>query len=174
MRDPKSIQTYFIDPVLFNPSGHELISEVLVADFQSQICTAWSVATGSSYEAVPVHTTGSDAGTGNAHGLFDGIGQRPGVPEQEKDLAADAAVEKKMIATAAAAVMKDWGDSSSSPQLPTVPLAESTPDQTGTARLKRSRRSAFQQMTSLTPCHRRCSTARAGTRIIRVGAGAMR
>ena len=39
----------------------------------------------------------------------------PRVPEPEKDLAADAAVEKKMAAT------KDRGDSSSSPQLLTVP-----------------------------------------------------
>ena len=111
MRDPKYIQKYFVDPVLASPSGHELISEILVAYFQSQICTAWSVPTGSSYEAVPVHTAGSD-----------GIGQRPGVPEPEKDLAAYAAVEKKMAAAAAAAAMKDTGggSSSSSSQLFTV------------------------------------------------------
>ena len=78
------------------------------------------MATGSSYEAVPVHTAGSEAGAGDAHGLFGGIGQRPGVPEPEKDSAADAAVEKK-IAAAAAAAMKDRGDSSSSPQLLPVP-----------------------------------------------------
>ena len=127
MRDPKSVQRYFVDPVLASPSGHELISEILVAYFQSQICTAWSVATGSSYEAVPVHTAGSEAGTGDAHGLFGGIGQRPRVPEPEKDLAADAAVEKKMAAAPAAAAMKDRGDtSSSSPQLLTVPSGHST------------------------------------------------
>ena len=45
-------------------------------------------------------------------------------PEAEKDLAADAAVEKKMAAAAAAAAMKDWGDSSSSPQLLTVPSGQ--------------------------------------------------
>ena len=67
-------------------------------------------------------TTGSEAGTGDALGLFGGIGQRPGVPEPEKDLAADAAVEKKMAAAAAEAAMKDRGDSSSSsPQLLTAP-----------------------------------------------------
>lgn len=127
MRDPKSVQKYFVDPVLASPAGHELISEILVAYFQSQICTAWSVATGSSYEAVPVHTAGSEGGAGDAHGLFGGIGQRPGVPEPEKgDLAVDAAVEKKMAAAAAAAAMKDRGDSSSSSssssaQLLTVP-----------------------------------------------------
>ena len=76
------------------------------------------MATESSYEAVPAHTAGSEAGAGDAHGLFGGIGLRPGVPEPEKDLAADAAVEKKI----AAAAMKDRGDSSSSsPQLLTVP-----------------------------------------------------
>ena len=64
----------------------------------------------------------SEAGAGDAYGLFGGIGQRPGVPEPEEDLAAGAAVEKKMAAAAAAAAMKDWGDTSpSSPQLLTVP-----------------------------------------------------
>ena len=116
MRDLKSVQKYFVDPVLASPSGHELISEILVAYFQSQICMAWSVATGSLYEAISVHTGGSEAGAGDAHGLFGSIGQRPGVPEPEKDLAADAAVEKKI----AAAAMKNRGDSSS-PQLLTVP-----------------------------------------------------
>ena len=97
MRDPKSIQKYFVDLVLASLSGHELISEILVAYFQSQICTAWSVPTGSSYKAVPVHTAGSE-------------------------VAADAAVEKKMAAAAAAAAMKDRGDtSSSSSQLLTIP-----------------------------------------------------
>ena len=81
MRDPKSVQKYSVDPVLASQSGHELISEILVAYFQSQRCTAWSVATRSSYEAVPVHTAGSEAGAGDAHGLFGGISQRPGVPE---------------------------------------------------------------------------------------------
>ena len=119
MRDPKSIQKYFVDPVLASPSEHELISKMLVAYFQSQICTAWSVATGSSYEALPVHTAGSEAGAGDAHGPFGGIGQRPAVSEPEKDLAADAAAEKKMAAAAAAAVMKDRGDFSS--HLLTVP-----------------------------------------------------
>ena len=119
MRDPKSVQKYSVDPVLASQSGHELISEILVAYFQSQRCTAWSVATRSSYEAVPVHTAGSEAGAGDAHGLFGGISQRPGVPEPEKDLAADAAAENKM-----AAAMKDGGDSSSSssPQLLTIPF----------------------------------------------------
>ena len=97
--------------------------------------------TGSLNEAVPVHTAGSEAGTGDADGSFGGIGQRPGVPEPEQDLAADAAVEKKMTAAAAAAAMKDRGDSSS--QLLTTHLDESTPDQTGTGHSKRSRRSGF-------------------------------
>ena len=40
MRDPQSVQKYFADPVLASPSGQELILEILVAYFQSQICTA--------------------------------------------------------------------------------------------------------------------------------------
>ena len=83
MRDPKSIQKYFVDPVLASPLRHELILEILVAYFQSQIWRAWSVATN---QAIPVHTVGSEAGASDTLGLFGGIGQCPGVPEPEKDL----------------------------------------------------------------------------------------
>ena len=174
MWDPKSIQKYFVDPVLASPSGHELISEILVAYFQSQICTAWSVATGSSYEAVPVHTAGSEAGAGDAHGLFGGIGQRPGVPEPEKDLAADAAVEKKIAAAAAAAAMKDRGDSSSSPQLLTVPSGRINTRPHGNRPFTEIAPFCVSADDLTTPCHCRHSTARAGRRIIQVGAAAMR
>ena len=175
MRDPKSIQKYFVDPVLASPSGREFISEILVASFQSQICTTWSVATGSSYEAVPAHTAGFEAGAGDAHGLFGGIGQRPGVPEPEQDLAADAAVEKKMAAAAAAAAMKDRGDtSSSSPQLLTVPSGRINTRPNGNRPFEEIAPFCVRQTTSLIPSLHRCSTARAGTRTIQVGAGAMR
>jgi hypothetical protein len=78
LQDPASIKKYYVDPVLANPDGHDLITDILVAYFQSQICTAWSVAHGSAFDAVPFHTPG------DAHGLFGGIGQRKGVPEPNK------------------------------------------------------------------------------------------
>jgi len=71
------VKKYYIDPVLANPQGHDLITDILVAYFQSQICTAWSVANGAAFDAVPLHTPGE------AHGLFGGVGQRKGVPESD-------------------------------------------------------------------------------------------
>lgn len=78
LQNPSSISKYFVDPVLANPQGHDLITDILVAYFQSQICTAWSVAQGSAFDAIPMHSPG------DAHGLFGGVGQRKGVPEPEK------------------------------------------------------------------------------------------
>jgi hypothetical protein len=77
LQDPASISKYYVDPVLANPEGHDLITDILVTYFQSQICTAWSVAHGAAFDAVPLHTPGE------AHGLFGGIGQRKGVPEPD-------------------------------------------------------------------------------------------
>ena len=78
LQDPTSISRYYVDPVLASPRGHDLITDILVAYFQSQICTAWSVAHGSAFDSVPVHTPGE------AHGLFGGVGQRKGVPEPDE------------------------------------------------------------------------------------------
>lgn len=71
------LNKYYVDPVLANRQGHDLITDILVAYFQSQICTAWSVANGAAFDAVPLHTPGE------AHGLFGGVGQRKGVPESD-------------------------------------------------------------------------------------------
>ena len=77
LQDPASISKYYVDPVLANVRGHDLITDILVAYFQSQICTAWSVAHGAAFDAVPLHTPL------DAHGLFGGVGQRKGVPEPD-------------------------------------------------------------------------------------------
>ena len=77
MVDPSSITKYYVDPVLASPLGHELITDVLIAYFQSQICTAWAVVTGEAYGSAPPQSDSS----GDAHGLFGGVGQRKGVPE---------------------------------------------------------------------------------------------
>ncbi|KAJ7241721.1 hypothetical protein B0H12DRAFT_1133484 [Mycena haematopus] len=94
MRDPDSIARLYTDPVLASPAGHELLSEALIAYLQSQICTAWAVATGTSFDAVPLRTT-FDPPTGDNHGLFGGVGRRKGVPEPDaKD--SDAADDAKL------------------------------------------------------------------------------
>ncbi|KAF8064958.1 Cap64 protein [Lyophyllum atratum] len=80
MRDPKSIDKYYVDPVLASPKGHALIADVLVAYLQSQICIAWAVATGVSFDNAPLTLTQAAA---DAHGLFGGVGQRKGVPGAE-------------------------------------------------------------------------------------------
>lgn len=78
LQDPAAVTSkFYVDPVLANPKGHDLITDILVAYFQSQICTAWSVANGAAFDAVPLHTPG------DAHGLFGGVGQRKGVPEPD-------------------------------------------------------------------------------------------
>jgi len=74
------LNKYYVDPVLANVRGHDLITDILVSYFQTQICTAWSVAHGAAFDAVPLHTPGD---SGDAHGLFGGIGQRKGVPEPD-------------------------------------------------------------------------------------------
>ncbi|TFK32723.1 hypothetical protein BDQ12DRAFT_616564 [Crucibulum laeve] len=77
MRDPKSVGKYYVDPVLASPAGHDIISDVLVAYFESQICTGWAVATGNSYDSAPVTKPQHAEG----HALFGGAGPRKGVPE---------------------------------------------------------------------------------------------
>lgn len=43
--------TYYADPVLANPAGHAVLADVLIAYFQSQICSGWSAARGHSFDA---------------------------------------------------------------------------------------------------------------------------
>lgn len=52
--DPSGTErSYFVDPVLASPSGHQLLADVLVHYFQTQICTGWSAAVGTSFEVPP-------------------------------------------------------------------------------------------------------------------------
>ncbi|KAL0059458.1 hypothetical protein AAF712_013802 [Marasmius tenuissimus] len=76
MKKPKSINRFYADPILANPAGHQLITDVLIAYFQTQICDVWEdwVGGGSG------QAQGGALGGGGA-GLFGGIGQRKGVPE---------------------------------------------------------------------------------------------
>ncbi|KAG6885283.1 hypothetical protein C0993_003714 [Termitomyces sp. T159_Od127] len=74
-----SISKYFVDPVLASPAGHKVLADVLTAYFQSQICTAWAVATGTSFPASPTPPLAPPPN--DPHALFGGVGQRKGVPE---------------------------------------------------------------------------------------------
>lgn len=81
MKDPTSIKKYYVDPILAGPTGHEVLSDVLIAYLQSQICIAWAVATGQAYDTVPLHTSEKLADT---PGIYGGVGLRKGViPEHE-------------------------------------------------------------------------------------------
>ncbi|KAF8901539.1 hypothetical protein CPB85DRAFT_1417603 [Mucidula mucida] len=82
MSDPDSVNKYFADPVLASPLGHELLADVLISYFQTQICAAWDVVSGASYDTVPHRP---DAGGAEPHGLFGGVGLRKGVPEPGTD-----------------------------------------------------------------------------------------
>uniref|UniRef100_A0A0W0F2L5 Capsular associated protein n=1 Tax=Moniliophthora roreri TaxID=221103 RepID=A0A0W0F2L5_MONRR len=84
MRDPTSISRYYADPILANPSGHEIMADVLIAYFQTQICNAWGVVTGSLYESTGPAKGGAGGAIGGGAGLFGGVGQRKGVPEPKK------------------------------------------------------------------------------------------
>ncbi|KAJ7608455.1 hypothetical protein FB45DRAFT_387785 [Roridomyces roridus] len=83
MRDPASVTKMYADLVLANSAGHEALSEVLISYFQSQVCTAWAVATGSSFDAVPARNAFDPPGQEKGHGLFGGVGLRKGVPEED-------------------------------------------------------------------------------------------
>lgn len=68
--------TYWVDPVLANPLGHDLLADVLISYFQEMTCKGWDAALGRGFE-VPV--IGTDAmGANGAGGLFGGVGGRKG------------------------------------------------------------------------------------------------
>ncbi|KAF9231772.1 hypothetical protein BU15DRAFT_55760 [Melanogaster broomeanus] len=75
--DPDLIKPYYADAVLANSEGHALLADVLVSYFQSQICAAWSTASGLSYETIPIMLTPGYNPTGDTH-LFGGVGARKG------------------------------------------------------------------------------------------------
>jgi hypothetical protein len=77
MQDTASIKKYFVDPVLASPLGHELITDVLIAYFESQICATWGHVVNMSLDST------SDTDASDAQ-LFGGIGARKGVPEPDR------------------------------------------------------------------------------------------
>lgn len=83
MNDPSTVRHYYSDAVLASTDGHELLSDVLVSYFESQICAAWAAATGTAHEALPgpgsplVANDKAKTPT-DARGLFGGVAQRKG------------------------------------------------------------------------------------------------
>jgi hypothetical protein len=75
MTSPSSINQYYADPVLASTAGHSLLTDMLIAYIQSQVCIAWSAAVGSG-AALPVyHSLGAQVGKSpkDASGLFGGL-----------------------------------------------------------------------------------------------------
>lgn len=72
LEDPESFKSnFFVDPVLANKKGHELLSDVLVSYFQAQVCRAWDSALGYIFD-VPL------GGVDGAGALLGGNGLRAG------------------------------------------------------------------------------------------------
>ncbi|KAK7442084.1 hypothetical protein VKT23_016358 [Stygiomarasmius scandens] len=87
LEDSNTLTKYYVDPVLASEEGHEFLKDVLVSYVKSEICKAWSVWTGTSYDGVPGRSNPNAAaaaagvapGAGGGGGLFEGMGQRKGV-----------------------------------------------------------------------------------------------
>lgn len=46
----ESRSTFYVDPVLINPNGHELMADVLISYFQNQICSGWAATMGHAFD----------------------------------------------------------------------------------------------------------------------------
>lgn len=89
IEEPTSIDRYFADAVLANPAGHDILADVLISYFQSQVCSAWAAATGQSFDGLPqlfspIVPDNSKQPT-DARGLFGGVGQRKGSQPENKE-----------------------------------------------------------------------------------------
>jgi len=89
IEEPTSVDRYFADAVLANPTGHDLLADVLISYFQSQVCSAWAAATGQTFDGLPplfspIVPENSKQPT-DARGLFGGVGQRKGSQPENKE-----------------------------------------------------------------------------------------
>ncbi|ORY28979.1 capsular associated protein [Naematelia encephala] len=55
--------TYFVDPVLANPNGHEMLADILISYMESQICSGWAATMGHAFD-VPYMGAPSSAENG--------------------------------------------------------------------------------------------------------------
>ena len=89
IEDPASVARYFADAVLANPAGHDILADVLISYFQSQICSAWGAATGQSFDGFPPYFSQNMPDNSkqptDARGLFGGVGQRKGSQPENKE-----------------------------------------------------------------------------------------
>lgn len=89
IEEPTSVDRYFADAVLANPAGHDILADVLISYFQSQICSAWGAATGQSFDGLPSmfssNTPDNSKQPTDARGLFGGVGQRKGSQPENKE-----------------------------------------------------------------------------------------
>ncbi|KAF9781127.1 hypothetical protein BJ322DRAFT_1011254 [Thelephora terrestris] len=89
IEEQSSVDRYFADAVLANPAGHDILADVLISYFQSQVCSAWAAATGQSFDGLPplfspIVLDNSKQPT-DARGLFGGAGQRKGSQPENKE-----------------------------------------------------------------------------------------
>jgi hypothetical protein len=82
VRNPdRTLETYYIDPVLPNDAGHKVLADTLIHYFQSQICVGWSAALGYSFD---VPAFGSDGSiSSDAQRLFGWLGGRKDVGKEK-------------------------------------------------------------------------------------------
>ena len=71
----QSRATFYHDPNHANPDGHDLIADVLISYFMSQICSGWSTIIGQSFD---VPDLGIERDTAGSPTLLGGVGLRPG------------------------------------------------------------------------------------------------
>lgn len=77
LTDPETFKTsFYVDPVLANAKGHELLSDLLITYLQSQICNGWAAALGYSFD-IPTLSAEQGGEVSNAKGLFGGIRHAP-------------------------------------------------------------------------------------------------
>ena len=89
IEDQASVDRYFADAVLANPAGHDILADVLISYFQSQVCSAWAAAVGQSFDGLPPLFSpivpDNSKQPSDARGLFGGIGQRKGSQPENKE-----------------------------------------------------------------------------------------
>lgn len=75
--------------MLANPAGHDILADILISYFQSQVCSAWAAASGQSLDGLPPHFSpivpDNSKQPSDARGLFGGIGQRKGSQPENKE-----------------------------------------------------------------------------------------
>ena len=89
IEDETSVDRYFADAVLANPAGHDILADVLISYFQSQVCSGWAAAMGQSFDGLPPLFSpivpDNSKQPSDARGLFGGIGQRKGSQPENKE-----------------------------------------------------------------------------------------